>query len=424
MQIGSKFETIILFEDELSRSARFLPLTCTRAISELRSGVYTNVERIRKLALSAKIVLHARAEIAEVVRERYTLAVNEIPESGSALFLNSRVALTKELCDEIEALQIGESLVDESQTSKSTVAIWLENIPDKVRAAVNSGKPISNWAATSTKHTSTKLYTAIWEIVLGNAASIRSDFALFTEEFSERPTQSLIASGVHVSNPAQIHIAKSAVIGAGVVLDATDGPIIIQDGVRIMPNTTIMGPAVICKDSIVKIGAKIYEGTTIGPVSKVGGEIENSIILGYSNKQHDGYLGHSYLGAWVNLGADTNTSDLKNDYSPVRVEIAGEIFETNSLFVGLLMGDHSKSAINTQFNTGTAVGVSANIFGAGFPPKWIESFSWGGAETMTTYKLDKAIEVARTVMLRRGQSLSRAEEAMLRALSKKQDLQD
>ncbi len=133
MQIGSKFETIILFEDELSRSPRCLPLTYTRTVSELRSGVYTNVERIRKLAPKAKIVLHTRPEIAEVVHERYRLAVNEIPKSGSVLFLNSRVALTKELCAEIEALQIGDSLVDESQTSKSTMAIWLENIPDDVR---------------------------------------------------------------------------------------------------------------------------------------------------------------------------------------------------------------------------------------------------------------------------------------------------
>ena len=184
-----------------------------------------------------------------------------------------------------------------------------------------------------------------------------------------------------------------------------------------MPNATIMGPAVIGKNSLIKAGSKIYGGTTIGPTCKVGGEVESSIILGFSNKQHDGYLGHSYLGEWVNLGADTNTSDLKNDYTSVKVTIESETFDTTSLFVGLLMGDHSKSAINTQFNTGTAVGISSNIFMSGFPPKWIPSFSWVGEDGLQLYRLDKAIEVAKTVAQRREVTLSAAEMALLEDLA-------
>jgi UDP-N-acetylglucosamine diphosphorylase/glucosamine-1-phosphate N-acetyltransferase len=155
----------------------------------------------------------------------------------------------------------------------------------------------------------------------------------------------------------------------------------------------------------------------------MGGEVENSIVQGYSNKQHDGYLGHSFLGEWCNLGAGTNTSDLKNDYSPVRVTIEGEEFLTNSMFVGLLMGDHSKSAIGTQFNTGTAVGISSNIFGVssdtGFPPKWIPSFSWGGAKEMTNYRFEKALAVARTVMGRRNIEMTEEEAELFQWIYQK-----
>jgi UDP-N-acetylglucosamine diphosphorylase/glucosamine-1-phosphate N-acetyltransferase len=214
----------------------------------------------------------------------------------------------------------------------------------------------------------------------------------------------------------EVYAHPTATIGLGVILDATDGPIVIGRGARIMPNAVIMGPVVIGNDSIVKASAKIYEGTTIGPVCKVGGEIENAIFQGYANKQHDGYVGHSFIGEWCNLGADTNTSDLKNDYSNVRVQIEGEEIDTGSMFVGLLLGDHSKCAINTQFNTGTVVGVSSNIFDAGFPPKWIPSFSWGGAQGFVDYRFEKAMQVAEIVTGRRNIVQSEAERTLLREL--------
>ncbi|MEJ2637882.1 MAG: hypothetical protein P8184_21680 [Calditrichia bacterium] len=164
----------------------------------------------------------------------------------------------------------------------------------------------------------------------------------------------------------------------------------------------------------IKIGAKIYEGTSVGEVCKVGGEVEESIFQSYSNKQHDGFLGHAYIGEWVNLGADTNNSDLKNNYGNVKVNFGGAMVDSGSMFVGLAMGDHSKSGINTMFNTGTVVGPMSNIFGSGFPPKYIAPFSWGGAEQMVEHELEKALETARLVMQRRGKQLTPEYENIFR----------
>jgi UDP-N-acetylglucosamine diphosphorylase/glucosamine-1-phosphate N-acetyltransferase len=176
----------------------------------------------------------------------------------------------------------------------------------------------------------------------------------------------------------------------------------------------IQGPAFIGKGSVVKAHSSIYHDTSIGEVCKVGGEIEATIIHSYTNKQHDGFLGHSYIGSWVNLGASTNNSDLKNNYSSVSVLIKGKNVDTKSQFVGLIMGDHSKTAINTMFNTGTIVGVSSNIFGSGFPPRYIPSFSWGGSDFIRNYDIEKCLEVARVVLGRRKIQLTQAEEELLR----------
>ena len=198
------------------------------------------------------------------------------------------------------------------------------------------------------------------------------------------------------------------------VLDATNGPILIDRDAVVMPHTAIEGPTYIGPGSKIKMGTKIYEGTSIGPVCKIGGEVDNSIVLGYSNKQHDGFLGHAYIGEWINLGAGTSNSDLKNNYSSVKVYLHGEEIDTGHIFIGLMMGDHSKTAINTTLNTGTVVGVSANLFGEGFPPKYVPSFAWGGAKGLTEYKLDKAIATARKVMARRDKELTTSYERMLR----------
>jgi UDP-N-acetylglucosamine diphosphorylase/glucosamine-1-phosphate N-acetyltransferase len=227
--------------------------------------------------------------------------------------------------------------------------------------------------------------------------------------------QGKVYPGVSMLGKKNIFIKRSAVIKPGTVLDAEDGPIYIGKDVKVFPQSTIIGPVCILAGSSIKVGAQIYENTTIGPVCKIGGEVEESIIHGYSNKQHAGFLGHSYLGTWINLGAGTNNSDLKNNYSKVKVQVGTEQVNTGLTFVGLTMGDHSKSAIGTTFNTGTVVGVCCNIFGSGFPPKYIPSFTWGGLQKpFTVYDVEKAIGVARVAMARRNIELTDVESDLIR----------
>ncbi len=226
-------------------------------------------------------------------------------------------------------------------------------------------------------------------------------------------------TGVYLMSSDNIWIADSARIDPGVVIDAQNGPVYIDENAHIFPQATIIGPAYIGRNCHIKIGAKIYEGTSLGEECKVGGEVKSSIIHSFSNKQHDGFLGHAYLGQWVNLGADTNNSNLKNNYGAVRVHVNGKEIDSGSTFVGLTMGDHSKCAINTMFNTGTVAGIMCNIYGADFPPKWIPSFSWGGSGGFTEHDVDRALTVARKVMERRGVTLGQAEEKLIREVFKK-----
>ncbi len=380
------FQNILIYEDELARSRRFLPLTYTRCLAELRSGALSGIERV-KLAFPGKaIYLHTTTELQAVIAARHSLPVNEVP-SGVTLLLNARDIFEKPKAERI----VGDISAD-------------------VASCIVSGVPLKGADYESVNGT-----TSLWDIVHNNSATIGVDATLMLESgwMSIDPVS---IPNTFIEHPKHLMVHPTARVSAGVVFDCTSGHIIVESGAQIYPQSTIIGPAVIGAKSIVKIGAKIYGSTTIGPTSKVGGEIENSIIQGYSNKQHDGYLGHSFIGEWCNLGAGTNTSDLKNDYSNVRVTIEGEEFDTKSMFVGLMMGDHSKSGIGVQFNTGTAVGVSCNIFDAGFPPKWIPNFSWGGASGLTLYRYEKAMEVARKVMERRGVEMRGEEETMVRRL--------
>jgi UDP-N-acetylglucosamine diphosphorylase/glucosamine-1-phosphate N-acetyltransferase len=225
-----------------------------------------------------------------------------------------------------------------------------------------------------------------------------------------------VHDGAYLVNTAGVRLGPGSVLKPGAVVDASAGPVIIGSGVEVMPNAVIEGPCFIGRGSRIKIGGKIYGQTSIGPQCKVGGEVECSIILGYVNKQHDGFLGHSYLGRWVNLGADTNTSDLKNNYGAVRVTLEGREIDTGRTFLGSLIGDHAKTGINTMLNTGSAVGVAANVFGGGFPSKSIPAFAWGGFDRESVYRLDDALDVARKVMARRGVEMTPADETLLRYL--------
>src|SRR5690606_24924204 len=239
---------------------------------------------------------------------------------------------------------------------------------------------------------------------------LEDDFELLTDGRRSQP----IPATNNIINGQNIFIEEGAKLEF-VTLNASFGPIYIGKDAEIMEGSIIRGPFALCEHATVKLGAKIYGPTTVGPHSKVGGEVNNSVIFGYSNKGHDGFMGNSVLGEWCNLGADTNNSNLKNNYAEVRLwDYNTESFARTGLqFCGLMMGDHSKCGINTMFNTGTVVGVSANIFGSGFPRNFIPSYSWGGAAGMTTFKTDKAFEVAREVMKRRNLEFTEQDEKIM-----------
>ena len=220
-------------------------------------------------------------------------------------------------------------------------------------------------------------------------------------------------SNVKIGNGA-IYIENGAKLN-NCILNTTNGPIFIGKDSEIMEGSMIRGPFAICNNSVIKMGAKIYENTTVGPFCKVGGEINNVVFFGYSSKAHDGFLGNSIIGEWCNLGADTNNSNLKNNYDNVKIwNYSSESFKQTGLqFCGLIMGDHSKCGINTMFNTGTVVGVGANIFGSGYPRNFIPSFSWGGSSGFIVHRIDKFFKTAELVLSRRNETLSDNDIAIL-----------
>jgi UDP-N-acetylglucosamine diphosphorylase/glucosamine-1-phosphate N-acetyltransferase len=249
-----------------------------------------------------------------------------------------------------------------------------------------------------------------WDIFSKNDAAIREDFELITQGRKSQP----IPKSVNVIAPENVFIEEGAKLEY-VTLNASSGPIYIGKDAEIMEGSIIRGPFALCEKAQVKMGAKVYGATTVGPASRIGGEVKNSVLFANSNKGHDGFLGDSVLGEWCNIGADSNNSNLKNNYEEVRLwsyETEG-FAKTGLQFCGLMMGDHSKCGINTMFNTGTVVGVSANIFGSGFPRNFVPSFSWGGASGFTTYLTKKAFETARLVMARRNIVFDEKEAAIL-----------
>ena len=249
-----------------------------------------------------------------------------------------------------------------------------------------------------------------WDIFALNGEAIVEDFNLITKDRQSEP----IPTSINTINPEHIFIEKGATLNFA-TLNASSGPIYIGRDSEVMEGSIVRGPFALCNNATLKMASKIYGATTVGPYSKVGGEVSNAVIFGFSNKGHDGFLGNSVLGEWCNLGADTNTSNLKNNYAEVRLwDYKTEGFAKTGLqFCGLMMGDHSKCGINTMFNTGTVVGVSANIFGSGFPRNFVPSFSWGGSKGFVTYKTNKAFEVAEVVMKRRKEEFTEIDKAIL-----------
>lgn len=375
----------ILFDGAVRN--QLLPFTFTRPVADIRIGILTIREKWEKFLGST----------TTTVTEEY------LSDKFPMVELEQNVLINASFCP-------SENLVLLIKNLQENQAIFYNDEPLAFYA--NEDQEIDFDAFTVTQYTDDDVLRIenTWDIFEKNHQAIKRDYDVLTQgRTSEAIPQTTIAF-----NPEHIFIEKGAKVMCA-SLNATDGPIYIGKDTVLMEGATIQGPFALCEHSSVKMGAKIYGGTTIGPHCKVGGEVANSVMMGYSNKGHDGYMGNSVLGHWCNLGADTNTSNLKNNYAQVRLwDYDTEKFaKTGTQFCGLMMGDHSKCGINTMFNTGTVVGVSANIFGAGYPRNFIPSYSWGGSSGMETYNTTKAFEVAAVVMARRGLEFDTQEEAIL-----------
>ena len=364
----------ILFDG--SARNQLLPFTYTRPVADIRVGILTIREKWEKML----------GFTTSTVTEDYLIDKFPMIEMEQNIFINASVLPTKHLVSLIQNLSENKALFIDDEPlaffAKEDQEIDFETF-DVLPYTSDDILRIEN----------------TWDIFKLNGEAIKRDFKLLTTDRESQPIPEMAAA----FNKDQIFIEEGAILPL-CSLNANDGPIYIGKDSEIMEGSMIRGPFALCENATVKMSAKIYGATTIGPHSKVGGEVNNCVIFGYSNKGHDGFLGNSVVGEWCNLGADTNNSNLKNNYAEVRLwDYETEGFAKTGLqFCGLMMGDHSKCGINTMFNTGTLVGVSANIFGSGFPRNFIPSFSWGGSAGMITYKTNKAFEVAEVVMSRRN----------------------
>lgn len=406
-------DSICIFEDIHYRN--LLPLAYFRPAYNLRCGMLSLRKRIKLNYPDTHVVYHSRKFLADVVKQNYPgMIINDL-ESDSCLFVNGRV-IANEGFNEIISLE-GKDMLYTYQDNIVAARLSGSNLEEiKKRMDDALTEDAFTMLGLIQEEVNVKMVEYPWDLVHSNGEQLVNDFNHVAADRKTDKSKVKIYGGVTLINEENIFIDEGAVIKPGAVLDAEDGPIFIGKNVLVYPNATIEGPVFIGDNSKIKMGATIYKKVSIGKTCKVGGEVEDSIIHGFSNKQHEGFLGHSYLGSWVNIGAGSNNSDLKNNYGSIKVVINGEQIESGLQFVGLTMGDHSKCAIGTQFNTGTVVGVSSNIYGAGFPPKYIPSFSWGGAEALTTYDLEKSIEVAERVMARRSITLTEIDKDLFKTV--------
>ncbi len=375
----------ILFDSDVRQS--LLPFTYTRPVADIRIGILTIREKWEKhLGLTTTTITE------EYLEEKYPMV-----EMDENVLINASFCPTESLVEKVKNLSKNEAIFK----GEDVIAFYTSDSQDEVNFDDYTQIEFEE-ELIQIKHT--------WDIFTHNGKAIQLDFDLITEDRTSEP----IPEGVQVINKENIFIEEGAEV-VFATLNASEGPIYIGKDALVMERSSIRGPFAMCDNAVVKMGAKIYKDTTIGPYSKIGGEVSNSVIFGYSSKGHDGYLGNSVLGEWCNLGADTNNSNLKNNYAEVKLwdYETGRFAKTGLQFCGLMMGDHSKCGINTMFNTGTVVGVSANLFGSGFPRNFIPSFSWGGASGFTVFQMNKVTEVATAVLKRRGLSFEEVDQKIL-----------
>jgi len=384
---------IVLFDNPTLRQ-NLLPFTFTRPVASIRVGILTIAEKWEKY-LGLK---------ASWSTESYLAKKFPLHHEADNYWINGAVCPDAELVSAIRKLNSGDAL----SLNNMIVAVRTpDDDPDSYRDEVITGliteftKPIT-------------IIDQVWKIYQFNGAQIRADFELITKG---RKSLSIQDPFTKVYNSDQIFIEEGAQVKAA-ILNAENGPIYLGKNSFVHEGAIIRGPFALCEDSQVNMGAKVRGDTTVGPHSKIGGEVSNSVIFGYSNKSHDGFLGNSVIGEWCNIGADTNTSNLKNNYENIKLwsYAKGGFNDTGLMFCGLMFGDHSKCGINTMFNSGTVVGVNASIFGDGYPRNFIPSFAWGGAAGFTTYQLNKALDTAQKAMARRNVELTEIDKEIIKTV--------
>ena len=387
----TKKMTYTLFDDKWRN--HLLPLTYTRPVSELRIGILTIREKWEK---------YLDIQISSWKTEEYLSEKYSFNESKSGIFLNGHCCPNPKLAQQVKTLEEAQGI----RFGEILIAFKLstENISfSKAEGKIEWFEPVEK----------PFILQKPWEIFTQNGIEIEKDFRLLTSGRKSLP----VSTTVNAIAPENIFIEEGAVLNYATI-NAEKGPVYIGKNSEIMEGSLIRGPLALCDHSVINMGAKIYGATTIGPQSKVGGEINNVVIQGYSNKGHDGFLGNSVLGEWCNLGADTNTSNLKNDYTEVKLwdYPTGRFQKTGLQFCGLIMGDHSKCGINTMFNSGTVIGVACNIHGTGYPRNFVPSFSNGGPQGFVLLPLKMVITTAQKVMNRRNTELSETDRKILEAI--------
>ncbi len=380
----------ILFDENVVRT-NLLPLTFTRPVSDIRIGILTIREKWER---------HLKSPTSSLT-DAYLSDKFPIVKMAENILINGSICPNDEIVAAIRKLKPNQTVVyNDTIIALHITAEDLDSAGDTSAEGIEEIQILE--APVKINHT--------WEIFAKNEISLNDDFTLLTKG---RKSQKLSETN-RVVGEENIFVEKGARVEFA-ILNGTTGPIYIGKDAEIMEGAVIRGPFALCEGAQVKMAAKIYGPTTIGPYCRVGGEVNNAVMFGFSNKAHDGFLGHSVIGEWCNLGADTNTSNLKNTYDNVRLwSYSKQTFvNTHLQFCGLIMGDHSKCAINTMFNTGTVVGVSANIFGSGFQRNFIPSFTWGGTAGHTNYSIKKAMEVAEIVFKRRRRNFDDTERNLL-----------
>lgn len=375
----------ILFD--ASRNS-LLPLTYTRPVCDIRIGILTIREKWEKYL----------GEKTSTITEDYLSAKYPTEQSEEMMLINGSICPTPKLLKAIKGLKVGQALVCQG----NVVAMY------KTKAQFLSEEDSTQEIEIESDFI--KINNP-WDIFVLNDKALREDFELLTQNRKSAP----LSSTNRVVGEQNIFVEEGAVVEFA-ILNAKEGPIYIGKDAEVMEGSIVRGPFAMCEHSVLKMASKIYGATTLGPYVKVGGEVSNVVIFGYSNKAHDGFIGNSVIGEWCNIGADTNASNLKNTYEEVRVwSIEKNTFvPTGQTFFGTIMGDHSKCGINTMFNTGTVIGVSSNIYGHGYQRNYIPSFAWGGTTGLKSYDMEKAIEVAEKMYQRRNVVMSQQDKEILR----------